>query len=128
VLLTYAAVLLAQIFFRATGIKTAVAMLAGMAGLHRGPLVTLDTLAYHPSSSAFLGIALAYFIVWALPNTQQILARFKPALELAPSDREMGRLHWFWRPTPAWGLALGVIFLAVLVKMENPTTFLYFQF
>jgi alginate O-acetyltransferase complex protein AlgI len=128
VLLTYAAVLLAQIFFRAPGVRAAMAMLAGMAGMHHGPAVTVDTLTYHPSSAAFISIAAAYFIVWALPNTQQILARFKPALELAPSDREVGRLHWLWRPTPAWGFALGAFFLAVLIKMENPTTFLYFQF
>ncbi len=128
VLLTYAAVLLAQIFFRAASVSAALAMLGGLFGLHRGSAVSLDTRAVNPLTGAFLPIALAFFIVWAMPNTQQILARFKPALELAPSDREPGRLHWLWLPTPAWGLVLGAIFLAVLIKMENPTTFLYFQF
>ena len=128
VLLTYAAVLLAQIFFRAASVAAAFSILGGLLGLHRGSAVSLDTRAVNPLTGAFLPIALAFFIVWAMPNTQQILARFKPSLELAPSDREPGRFHWLWLPTPAWGLALGALFLAVLIKMENPTTFLYFQF
>lgn len=128
VLLTYAAVVLAQIFFRASSSGTAVQMLKGMLGMHHGPLLSTGTEVVHPNTLLFAQIAAAFFIVWALPNTQQILARFKPALELAPSDREQPRLHWLWRPTPAWGFVLGACFLAVLVKMENPTTFLYFQF
>ncbi len=128
VLLTYAAVLLAQIFFRAPSMGAANSMIAGLLGLHRGPALGLDPRTVNPMTGSFLPIVVAFFIVWALPNTQQILAKFKPAIELAPSDREEGWLHWFWLPTPAWGLALGAFFLAVLIKMENPTTFLYFQF
>ncbi len=128
VLLTYAAVLLAQIFFRAPSAGAACSMIAGLLGLHRGSAVGLDSRAVNPLTGSFLPIAVGFFIVWALPNTQQILAKFKPALELAPSDRDGGWLRWFWLPTPAWGLALGAFFVAVLIKMENPTTFLYFQF
>ena len=128
VLLTFSAVVLAQIFFRAPGTSSAVAMIAGMLGLHHGPVVGLRDQVVNPLTGSFTPIFAAFFIVWALPNTQQILARFKPAIELAPSDHDVGRLHWVWRPTPVWGLALGALFLAVLVKMENPTTFLYFQF
>ena len=128
VLLTFSVVVLAQIFFRAPGIKSACFMLAGMFGLHHGHSAPLDPFGYQPSMNTVVSIAVAFFIVWAMPNTQQILANFKPALALAPSDRTEGRLRWFWRPTPVWGLALGAFFLAVLIKMENPTTFLYFQF
>ncbi len=138
VLLTYAAVLLAQIFFRAAGVRAACSMVAGMLGFFHGVQFAVPASAgiqaatgsqsFFPSWSTLVQIAAGFFIVWALPNTQQILARFKPAIELAPSDRETGRLHWLWRPTPIWGLALGAFFFAVLIKMENPTTFLYFQF
>lgn len=128
VLLTFLAVLLAQVFFRAASVHAATSMLSGMAGLHHGHTVGLDAGATNAITGPYLPIAVAFFIVWALPNTQQILERFKPAIELAPSDRIVGRLHWLWRPTPAWGFALGIFFLAVLIKMENPTTFLYFQF
>ena len=128
VLLTFSAVVLAQIFFRAVSVRSACSMVAGMLGLHHGMVSVPGQPSYNPSLGALVPIAVAFFIVWAFPNTQQILARFKPALELAPSDREQGRLHWRWLPTPAWGLAMGALFFAVLIKMENPTTFLYFQF
>ncbi len=128
VLLTYAAVLLAQIFFRAASVVAALDMLRGLFGLHRGATVGLDARTVNPLTGSFVPIAIGFFIVWAFPNTQQILARFRPALQLAPSDRQQGSFHWLWAPTPLWGLALGTAFLAVLIKMENPTTFLYFQF
>lgn len=127
VLLTFAAVLLAQIFFRAQGVGSAMAMLAGMFGLHRAtPAGTIAAMS--PSVSAFLPLLIGFAIVWIFPNTQQILARFKPALELTQADRTEGRLRLLWQPTVAWGFCLGLAFFAVLVKMENPITFLYFQF
>ncbi len=128
VLLTFAAVVLAQIFFRAQDTGVALTMLGGMFGRHRGLVPLPPDLLFHPSTAAFLPLAAGFFIVWALPNTQQILAKFKPAIELAPSDREVGRLQWFWRPTPVLGFLMGALIFAVLVKMEIPTTFLYFQF
>lgn len=128
VLLTFAAVILAQIFFRAASTGYALAMLRGMAGLQHGTHASLGQLTSGSGPAALALLAVGFFIVWALPNTQQILAQFKPAIELAPSDRTEGPLHWLWRPSPAWGFVLGVFLLAVLIKMENPTTFLYFQF
>ena len=128
VLLTFSAVVLAQIFFRALGVRSALQMLAGMFGLHHGLAPMANEDAFTPSLAALLPIAAAFFIVWGMPNTQQILTPFRPAIELAPSDRDLGRWHWFWRPTPLVGFVMGALILAVLVKMENPTTFLYFQF
>ena len=131
VLLTFAAVLLAQIFFRANSARAAIAMTAGALGLHHAPLdrATLtETPSFAPSIGAFLPIVLGLFVVWFLPNTQQMLARFHPAVELSPSDRREPTLQILWQPTLAWGVGLGLVFFAVLVKMENPSTFLYFQF
>ena len=106
--------------------RSAKAMLAGMAGRHQGLAVPVAS--YHPAITALLPIFAGFIIVWLFPNTQQILARFKPALELAPSDTQGERLRLFWRPSLAWSTVLGLLFFAVLVKMENPTSFLYFQF
>ncbi len=126
VLFTFAAVVVAQIFFRATGVRSAMALLAGMAGRHRPQDAPLTS--YHPAITALLPIVVGFSIVWLFPNTQQILARFKPSLELTPSDIQEGKLRFFWQPSLAWSTALGLFFFAVLVKMENPTSFLYFQF
>ncbi len=126
VLLTFSAVVGAQIFFRASGVRSAAAMLGGMAGRHSHLVAPLSS--YHPAKTALLPLLLGFSIVWLCPNTQQILARFKPALELAPSDIHEGRLRVGWKPNFAWSAVLGLLFFAVLVKMENPTSFLYFQF
>ena len=128
VLLTFGAVVLAQIFFRAPGAGAALTMVAGMLGLHHGLVSLPPDLVFDPSLGALFPIAVGLFIVWGLPNTQQILARYKPAIELAPSDREPSRFQWLWRPSPILGFVMGALIFAVLVKMELPTTFLYFQF
>ena len=73
-------------------------------------------------------LLVGFFIVWALPNTQQILANFKPALELAPSDLRPSLFSLSWKPTIAWSLTIGAVLLFTLIKMQNPSTFLYFQF
>ena len=130
VALTFAAVLVGHVFFRSTNASSAVSMLAGMCGLHHGGSAAsvAGLPVYHPSVSRWASLAVGYFIVWAMPNTQQILLKFKPALEVTRADREDTTFRFLWRPTAAWGVALGLAFFYVVVKMQNPSSFLYFQF
>ena len=130
VLLTFLAVLVGHVFFRSASVSAAVSMLAGMLGLHHAAPVSTapQPPLYHPSTTTWLGLAAGYFIVWFLPNTQQILLRFKPALDLPRSDKEAGAIHLFWRPTVAWGIGLGLVAFYTLIRMQNPSSFLYFQF
>ena len=126
VLLTYSAVLLAQIFFRASSTRAALSLLGGMLGHHHAATPRWVTL--HADGGLATRLLLGYFVVWALPNTQQILARFKPSLQLAPPDLQPSLVRFAWQPTVAWSFAAGSIFLFTLIKMQNPSTFLYFQF
>lgn len=128
VLLTFAAVLLAQVFFRADGVSAAMAMIAGALGFHHGRGAGDGMPQFSPGLSALLPILAGLAIVWFLPNTQQILERFHPAIEVSPADRSEGRVRVLWQPNLAWGLALGLVLFVVLVRLENPTSFLYFQF
>jgi alginate O-acetyltransferase complex protein AlgI len=127
-LLTFAAVLLAQIFFRAAGVHDALAFLGGMLGHHSAAVVASDPNAYHPSHGTLLALTAGFVIVWCLPNTQQILAKFKPALEVTGADRKPALINFEWRPTAAWGLALGAVLFVAVVRMQDPSSFLYFQF
>ena len=126
VLITFAAVVLAQIFFRARSIPAALSMLAGMIGLHHAQ--TAPSAASETSAASIALLAAGYVIIWTLPNTQQILARFRPSLELTRWDLQPTSIHLSWRPSPAWALALGMILFLTIVKMQDPSTFLYFQF
>jgi alginate O-acetyltransferase complex protein AlgI len=125
VLLTFLCVLIAQVFFRAKGTGQAVSLLADMAGLH-GLRAAQDTGTDLASRFALLA---GFFIVWALPNTQQILKRFKPALRLTPWDAAQAIPRALvWTPNAAWGALVGGLFIVALVRLRDPSTFLYFQF
>ena len=130
VLLTFLCVLIAQVFFRADSAGRAVSILAGMAGLHgiglHAPNFAGETNVIHAWNLAVM--VFGFVIVWALPNTQQILSRFKPALALTPWDEASPSRRILWSPHMGWALGLGSLFFLVLVRLQDPSTFLYFQF
>ena len=139
VLLTFGAVLLGQVFFRANNTSDALVLLAGMTGLrgagHLAPLALGLTVHggnlpgdYVVTLRDWAEIAVGFIIVWAFPNTQQILLKFKPALELTRADLEARLIPIFWNPTAGWAAVLGIAFFAALIRLQDPSTFLYFQF
>ena len=124
VLLTFLCVVVAMVFFRASSVTAALAMLSGMVGL--------SELSTKFDKSDFLTIALLLAFVWLMPNVQQWMARFRTALDAQPRE------HWLlcrlpiamWSPSPVVGVAIGVLgFFALAVAFSvAPTEFLYFQF
>ncbi len=145
--ITFFAVLIAQVFFRAPSAAAAVSMLRGLLGLHpvAGQILVPASLfrwthgiaarlseagLITPSQSAtqfkhWLRICVGFAIVWGLPNTQQIMVGFKPALE---SVRPFPIAVLRWRPNIAWGVAIGMLLIVSLCNLDNPSRFLYFQF
>jgi D-alanyl-lipoteichoic acid acyltransferase DltB (MBOAT superfamily) len=119
VLLTFAAVLLGQIFFRAASTHQALQVLAGLFGRHGVGLNASQTLNPH----AFLVFALLP-VVWFFPNTQEILGR---TAAIRPNVFGTG-LPGFWRPNMAWAGGLGALLVGVLWFMTDTSAFLYFQF
>jgi alginate O-acetyltransferase complex protein AlgI len=138
VLLTFVAVCVAHVFFRSANVWQAFSIVASMVGLHFHPAsavvqsIAQTTAApaapYHPSLSRWGMLLVGYVIVWGLPNTQQILLKFKPAITVTKRDTEPGLVNLFWQPNAAWALVLGAVFLYTVIRMENPSSFLYFQF
>jgi alginate O-acetyltransferase complex protein AlgI len=130
-LMTYLAVLVAQIFFRADSTAAALTMIADVVGLHgidwRG--TDLPEVAFRGShaqllhSAALLGL---FVVTWALPNTQQIMARFAPTT--SKFEQGSDRL-WRWEPTFTWAIGVALLFVATLgCRLGDPARFLYFQF
>jgi alginate O-acetyltransferase complex protein AlgI len=123
VLLTLLGVLVADVFFRSSSVGRASALLLEMCG-RRG----FGAQEFIASAGIFLAIAFGFAIVWGMPNTQQILARFEPAIAPTPWDVENPAKRLLWKPTIGWALVLGVVMFAALVRIQNPSAFLYFQF
>jgi alginate O-acetyltransferase complex protein AlgI len=149
VLLTFLCVVVALVFFRAESVPAALALLAGMVGLHG--VVVPASFAHLPLVAEFvagqgLEVGAGQFLqvedwarvlvllafVWFMPNTQQFMLHFRTALGWR------GRPAWLqaimpaltWRPAPLYGIALGILSFFVLMQTFSsaPTEFLYFQF
>jgi alginate O-acetyltransferase complex protein AlgI len=123
-LFTFLCVVVSFIFFRSRGLRQAFSILAALAGAHHG------TTAVIPGGLArkLLQILFGLAIVWLLPNTQEILSRFKPSLDESAWNSSSVPRRFLWFPGTGWALALGSLFFIVLFQMQDPSTFLYFQF
>ena len=149
-LLTFVCVVVAMVFFKAPTMKTAFAMVGGMIGIHGiglpdalwSHLGPLQGLLAHTGGGpevwwgavAFLSLigwtVLGLAIVLFLPNSQQLLARYTPALNVQPVPAAEP-VKWkglAWSPTLRWGLALAVLAGAAILQFGGPSEFLYWQF
>lgn len=130
-LLTFIAVVVAWVWFRATSVDAAwrmlAAMFAGPAWLDRPAL--LAGLRELSGSGELKWIIYLLAIAWFMPNTQQIMARARPALEQVGRH---GAPVWLqWRPSPRWLMLTVLLLLIALYQLpqgEKVSEFLYFQF
>ena len=127
-LLTFLAVIAAQTFFRGDSCRHALDILAGTLGLHGRGAWRLPNESAAAAAADLAALAAGLCIVWFLPNTQQILRRFKPAIGLTQWDEAPTPSAFLWRPGLPWAFALCTVFFLSLVYLQQPSTFLYFQF
>jgi D-alanyl-lipoteichoic acid acyltransferase DltB (MBOAT superfamily) len=142
VLLTFYTVAVAWAFFRADSLDTAVALVKAMAGcngldwpvewkpaLQAALPWGVDAWQFRPAST-FVAmpplnwLTWLFAVVWLLPNTQQFMGRYSPALDAGDGDSS----HPAWCPHPAWALAIAAIALLAMMQMSHVSEFLYFQF
>jgi alginate O-acetyltransferase complex protein AlgI len=119
ILLNFVCVLITHVFFRASDVHQAMYVLQSMVGFHG--------LSSQPLSSFAGGAAYTLtglFIVWALPNTQEILGQITHDSVRLPSL--LPRLNW--RPTAIWSIGLMILFCASILMLDTTKSFLYFQF
>ena len=145
--LTFLAVVLAWVFFRATSFQDAATIVHGMAGASGaalpqsliaalGPLQNvlqeIGITAYAGGGRRFvetyLWVAIAALIAFLAPNTQQIVRHFEPALDFKAAETTPPAIRLEWRPNRAWALFVGTLGAACLLALNRPTEFLYFQF
>jgi alginate O-acetyltransferase complex protein AlgI len=136
-IVTFLAVVVAWVFFRAEGFHAAFRMVRGMIGMNG-----ITTPGQAPSHLAELLILLV--MVWLLPNSQELLSRFRPTISIVAAGRlPAPLLHLGMRAgllSDDGSLALGalagvavgfVMFGALLYQTLRSTVllpFIYFQF
>lgn len=141
-LLTLFAVCMAWVLFRAETFDGAMAMYAAMltlppaVGELLGPVApVLTALGFNyyggwigpEDYQLMLALPLGIALLWLLPTTQQIMRRARPALGVWPHLGPRRPLP-YWAPTPAWGVALGLLATANILCLHRVSEFLYFQF
>jgi alginate O-acetyltransferase complex protein AlgI len=150
VTLTFIAVSFAWVFFRASDLGRATAIVQGMVaiygvalpdsiGAHLGGFKTVlenfGITFYLGGGTRFIQtyswVLVAAFIAFLLPNTQQIMDKFEPALDYQ-SDRDSATgliaQKISWTPGGKWAFVIGVLLVASLLLLNRPSEFLYFQF
>ncbi len=134
VLLSFLAVVVSFVFFRAQTLGEANAVVRTMSGLHGpGPAFRANPfLGEIPSIShalaslpgAACAVALCLGLVWLTPNTQQIMR--EPGEE---ESKLAGGLPWLrWRVSAPWSLGLALLLCLSILLLDASTPFLYFQF
>ena len=136
--LTFMAVVVAWVPFRAVDLDAAGRILAGMAGLNgvavpaamARALPQLEALGLTAMPGggrqfveAWLWIAALLAVALACPNSQQIMGRMRPALD---HDGGTGRL--VWAPSRRWAAASAVLAALGVLSLARVSEFLYFQF
>ncbi|WP_218081573.1 MBOAT family O-acyltransferase [Anthocerotibacter panamensis] len=121
-LVTFLAVIVAWIFFRAESLPAALLMLEGMIGLHGVTLVKF-------SDQGPLGLSILFgslLICWFAPNTQEWLA--KSPIYSSGTIKNNLPAKWQWKPTTGFAIVVGIMAGLAIMYMIRPTEFLYFQF
>ena len=142
--LTFLAVVLAWVVFRAPDLATATDIWGALAG--RNGIGLPHTLAPHAAWFARLGLHPGYdgirwidfstagvpvllvaaVLAFCAPNTQEIFCHYQPCIE-----RIVRLPRWrllAWAPRPAWSAGYAVLLICCLFSMNKVSEFLYFQF
>jgi alginate O-acetyltransferase complex protein AlgI len=134
--LTFGAVVVAWVFFRAADLGTALRILFAMVGgngLDLPPSLSgvwpgLQVATGPIDGAVAVAVStLLLAIAWLAPNTQELTGYVGPegAYAPAPAHREPAVR---WRPSMPWAVAVGCLFGIALMLMSKVSEFIYFQF
>jgi D-alanyl-lipoteichoic acid acyltransferase DltB (MBOAT superfamily) len=148
---TFVAVVVSWVFFRADSFATATSILRSMIGLNGMQLpaflesqlgfmrnwgvgflgFTLDV--GISQKYATFGVLILLLIAFFTPNTQQWMGIYNPTLTEPISPRSQGKLPQFWqsltwKPNNIWTVIIAGITTASLLCFTRVSEFLYFQF
>ncbi|MES3020535.1 MAG: MBOAT family O-acyltransferase [Pseudomonadota bacterium] len=139
--LTFLAVMLAWVFFRAPDFGTAFDILGALCGANgiALPRALAPLARWLPEMVGFGGLrwielvgpglpalALAALLAFFAPTTQEIFCHYEPVFERI--FHQSARPWLTWRPRAPWGLGFACLFFVCVLSMNRVSEFLYFQF
>jgi len=148
-LVTFLAVIVSWVFFRAESFSSAQSILSSMIGLNGISLPGFwePYLSFLRNFGAdfngftvnvgisqkysVFGITGLLLVAWLTPNTQQWMGKYAPALtQPCDSSQWIDRLwkNFQWKPNKIWSAILGIMTAVSLLGMTRVSEFLYFQF
>ncbi len=150
-IVTFIAVVISWVFFKANNFATAISMLMSMFGFNgiNLPEFLAPYLGYLRNFGVeFLGftvnvgisqkystfgIAILLLIAWFTPNTQQWMGKYNPALteSIEYNQPQWQRKFWqslSWRPNQIWTVIIAGLTSLSLLCFTRVSEFLYFQF
>jgi alginate O-acetyltransferase complex protein AlgI len=85
---------------------------------------------YLVDAASFSWIAVLLLVVWLAPNTQQIMDRYEPAMNL---PKHPGHSPWLtswlsWTPSIGTAVVICAMGLVAIARLSTRSVFLYFQF
>jgi D-alanyl-lipoteichoic acid acyltransferase DltB (MBOAT superfamily) len=143
---TFLAVVVAMVLFRAPDLAAAGNILGGMAGLNgiglpgarfgASAMHLLDgSVPLHAFATAAATLLALLAIALLLPNSVQILSAYEPVLYTPKREATMPavlppalRRPLLWRPTVAWMVLFAAIAAVSMIRLTGMSEFLYWQF
>jgi len=129
--LTFLAVVLAWVFFRAENLDSALTLLLGMSGMSSGIGLSPTEWLASIDRQAVLLIGALLAIAWFAPNTQQFMRDYIDRDGASPYrvDAATPATRWLrWSPTPIIAIGLAVITVLTVMSLWQPSEFIYYQF
>ena len=88
------------------------------------------------SADQWVQFAALAFIVFFLPNSIQLMRRYRPVTEIAATLKSGLKLGaWMealvWRPSQRWTVVASIVTVIAIIqlyRLENMTEFIYFNF
>ena len=151
-ILTFLAVAVAWVFFRAESFDAALLILKGTIGLNGWALSgydgpgpgKLEPIFFNRPIEKMVALCVLLVVVWKLPNSQELVARFRPGLSPVDPARLGGWVRcWAFRiglvevdGTYGWTRVTGLVVAALLFgsllfqnfRANSLQPFIYFQF
>ncbi|HYS46921.1 MAG TPA: MBOAT family O-acyltransferase [Rhizomicrobium sp.] len=122
VALTFSATTLAWIVFRSPDLASARNVVGGLFGAGHSTIVS-----FSPLAAATL--LLLSIIVWLMPNSMELMWRYRPALPSPYLDQPVTPARRLaWQPTRLHAAVYGLVCIVAVLALSNLKPFIYFQF